>query len=67
MAKSTLREQLEQEKADHAETQAELDELIETIQRWHDDTHPEVFRYCDNPVCEQAGLLEFTPESRSVV
>lgn len=65
--KPTLREQLDQEQADHAETTEELRTLIEIIRRHHDDTHPEVFRYCDNPVCKEAGLFEFEPESRSVV
>lgn len=64
MARSTLREQLEQEKADHEETRIELGTLIETVRRNHDDAHTEVFRYCTDPVCREAGLLEYPADVR---
>lgn len=64
MAKATLREQLDETKEMLDQRMADVGEVIETTQRWHDSEHQEVFRYCDVPVCKLVSTLLYEPETR---
>jgi hypothetical protein len=63
MAK-TLREALEQEQADHAETRKEMAQVQDVVLRHHEDAHGGVYRYCDNPVCRLVSTLDYDPDIR---
>ncbi len=58
------RTELDQVQADRDETRTDLESLIDTVKRNHEEEHTGVFRYCTNPVCNNAGLMEFDREER---
>lgn len=64
MAKTTLREQLDQERADRKETRKDIGDVLDVALRHHEDAHEGVFRHCENPVCKVVSVLEYESDVR---
>lgn len=59
-----VREERDRLKEEVEALNTDLDELLDTVRRHHEETHAGVFRWCASPVCKLAGTFDVNAEAR---